>query len=283
MTSPISDKVRTDRAADRMPGCHASCRVDNPGRLENGDRVWVPHASSPTLRGFGLGFRIGRTHGACRPVRDASLVHVGAVGRFWDRPCAARRPQWKPPLCCLSPADHQRITEHRFTVDATKEPRDVDRGQPACRSRSRLRRGPDGFVQHWGGRPLEASRSLALVAAGAIGVPASVRMIIESFRQVSDDPTARFLVGTIGALTTIVWVWACAPDLQFDALYAKAWLPSVWASTGSTRLLTDHPVLGTVGTDLHFRSQGTCSVESTPDSSFRPFVASSSCCALGGS
>ena len=92
--------------------------------------------------------------------------------------------------------------------------------------------------------------ALALVAAGAIGVPASVRMIIESFRQVSDDPTARFLVGTIGALTTIVWVWACAPDLQFDALYAKAWLPSVWASTGSTRLLTDHPVLGTVGTDL---------------------------------
>ena len=91
---------------------------------------------------------------------------------------------------------------------------------------------------------------LLVLAVGALGVPSSARKIRRSFAGLSNDPTSRFLLGTIGGLTTMVWVWACAPDLQFDAMYAKAWLPSVWASSGSTRLLTDHPVLGTVGTDL---------------------------------
>ena len=49
-----------------------------------------------------------------------------------------------------------------------------------------------------------------------------------------------------------IWeaTWAAAPEIQYDALYAKAWLPSLWASTGRIQVATytTHPVMGVTGT-----------------------------------
>jgi hypothetical protein len=42
-------------------------------------------------------------------------------------------------------------------------------------------------------------------------------------------------------------VWAAAPELMFDALYFKAWLPSEWARTGEIAPLVLHPYLNVSG------------------------------------
>ena len=62
--------------------------------------------------------------------------------------------------------------------------------------------------------------------------------------------TGRFGTMSVALLTLPVWIWLGAPDVQFDAIYAKGWLPRLWASTGSIEVLTQHPVLGTVGSNL---------------------------------
>ncbi len=42
-------------------------------------------------------------------------------------------------------------------------------------------------------------------------------------------------------------VWTAAPEIMFDALYGKAWLPAEWSRLGEIAPLTIHPVLNTVG------------------------------------
>ena len=37
-------------------------------------------------------------------------------------------------------------------------------------------------------------------------------------------------------------MWAAAPEIQFDALAGKAWLPAVWARTGEITFSLVHPV-----------------------------------------
>ncbi len=105
------------------------------------------------------------------------------------------------------------------------------------------------FLVGWAGL-LRLPVGLTVLAIGAIGLPATAKQVTQAVGPALSDRSARFFVGTVACLMAPVWVWASAPDLQFDAVYAKAWLPQVWARTGSTGLLTDHPVLGTVGTDL---------------------------------
>ena len=41
--------------------------------------------------------------------------------------------------------------------------------------------------------------------------------------------------------------WTAAPELMYDALYAKAWLPLDWARAGDIGPLTLHPVLNSPG------------------------------------
>lgn len=43
-------------------------------------------------------------------------------------------------------------------------------------------------------------------------------------------------------------VWAAAPEIQYDAAYAKVWLPQLWARTGGIRFSVFHPVLAMFGT-----------------------------------
>ena len=42
-------------------------------------------------------------------------------------------------------------------------------------------------------------------------------------------------------------VWTAAPELMYDALYAKAWLPLEWARSGAIEPLVSHPVLNNAG------------------------------------
>jgi hypothetical protein len=50
-------------------------------------------------------------------------------------------------------------------------------------------------------------------------------------------------------LLQLAWttVWLSAPEIMYDALYAKAFLPQMWAHTGSIGPLLDHPVLNVTG------------------------------------
>jgi hypothetical protein len=43
-------------------------------------------------------------------------------------------------------------------------------------------------------------------------------------------------------------VWVAAPELMFDSLYFKVWLPSEWARTGEIEPLALHPYLNLAGT-----------------------------------
>ncbi len=48
-------------------------------------------------------------------------------------------------------------------------------------------------------------------------------------------------------LAGLASVWTAAPEIMFDAIYAKEWLPSEWARTGEIEPLTVHPVLNITG------------------------------------
>jgi hypothetical protein len=55
-------------------------------------------------------------------------------------------------------------------------------------------------------------------------------------------------VAALGLLTFgLAGVWTAAPEVMFDALYAKAWLPLDWARAGDIGPLTLHPVLNGLG------------------------------------
>lgn len=89
----------------------------------------------------------------------------------------------------------------------------------------------------------------ALIAAGLGVLPANVRDLRDS-RPNPVSRQDRFGLIVAAAVTAPLWVWLAAPDVQYDSLYAKAWLPQQWALDGRIRILTDHPVLGTVGTNV---------------------------------
>lgn len=55
--------------------------------------------------------------------------------------------------------------------------------------------------------------------------------------------TAAVVAVTLG----FALVWAAAPEIMFDAVYMKAWLPGIWADTGRITDLTNHPQLSLVG------------------------------------
>jgi hypothetical protein len=50
-------------------------------------------------------------------------------------------------------------------------------------------------------------------------------------------------------LIQLAWalIWASAPDNSYDALYAKAWLPEVWAQTHRIGPMVIHPILSLTG------------------------------------
>jgi hypothetical protein len=89
------------------------------------------------------------------------------------------------------------------------------------------------------------------VAVGAIGAWTAAR---EGWRRRAE--AAEAIVGSrIGVacagllLLQLGWavVWLSAPEIMFDALYSKAYLPALWAHTGSIGPLLIHPQLNIMG------------------------------------
>jgi hypothetical protein len=66
-------------------------------------------------------------------------------------------------------------------------------------------------------------------------------------RAVLDSRVGAACAGLL--LLQMAWatVWLSAPEIMYDAVYAKAYLPQMWAHTHSIGPLLDHPVLNVTG------------------------------------
>jgi hypothetical protein len=84
-----------------------------------------------------------------------------------------------------------------------------------------------------------------VLVVGLTGLLPLVRSLFQNLT--SPTPTVRFGMSLPPLVLLPVWGWLVAPEIQFDSLYAKAWLPSIWAQSGSITALTDHPVLNLTG------------------------------------
>jgi hypothetical protein len=83
--------------------------------------------------------------------------------------------------------------------------------------------------------------ALLLARAAAAG-PAQA-----AWRHVRSDRLSAGCASLGLLLLGLACVWTAAPDLMFDALYAKAWLPSEWARTGAIEPSRVHAVLNNAG------------------------------------
>ena len=105
------------------------------------------------------------------------------------------------------------------------------------------------FLLGWIGWLTKPFGALVLLV-GLIALRSNHRELGERSAGFLDVRSGRYGAMSVALLTLPVWIWLGAPDVQFDAIYAKGWLPRLWASTGSIEVLTQHPVLGTVGSNL---------------------------------
>jgi hypothetical protein len=95
------------------------------------------------------------------------------------------------------------------------------------------------------------SVGLLAVAIGAAGAWSGAR---ETWRRrgalresIAGSRVATACLGLL--LLQLGWavVWLSAPEIMFDAIYGKAYLPQLWAATGSIDPLIKHPVLNISG------------------------------------
>lgn len=90
--------------------------------------------------------------------------------------------------------------------------------------------------------------AVPVVALGLTAVPPAARAL----RAVAARPPELTRAGAAAAsvmalLLAVASVFTAAPELMYDALYAKAWVPSEWARTGSIDGMPMHPVLNNLG------------------------------------
>ena len=101
-----------------------------------------------------------------------------------------------------------------------------------------------GLLRWWG-------IGLFTAAIGAVGAYAAARRIYERrgalVEAVTTSRLAIVCAGLLALQVASIAVWVSAPEIMFDAVYAKAWLPQVWAQTGSIDPLIAFPVLNNAG------------------------------------
>ena len=95
-----------------------------------------------------------------------------------------------------------------------------------------------------------------VAAAGAACVPHHTKRLARS--RLARDLAAvdRWTLALVAVLLAPVWGWLAAPDLQFDALYAKQWLPATWAAGHAITFPLNHPVLNAIGSGLFLSVPG---------------------------
>jgi hypothetical protein len=77
--------------------------------------------------------------------------------------------------------------------------------------------------------------------------PLWARTATAAWRKVTGDRLGAAAASICLLLLGLAAVWTAAPELMFDALYAKAWLPAEWARSGAIEPLAVHPVLNNAG------------------------------------
>ena len=91
----------------------------------------------------------------------------------------------------------------------------------------------------------------AVLVLGVFGSLSLGRMLINRWEQIWQTVTGSRLAVACASLGVfgmgLASVWTAAPEMMFDALYAKAWLPREWARTGSIEPLSRHPILNITG------------------------------------
>jgi hypothetical protein len=91
-----------------------------------------------------------------------------------------------------------------------------------------------------------------VLIVGALGTVRLVRSLgLERARAAWSAVTSARLAAASAALCLLAAglasIWAAAPELMFDALYYKAWLPSEWARTGEIAPVVLHPLIAIWG------------------------------------
>jgi hypothetical protein len=89
---------------------------------------------------------------------------------------------------------------------------------------------------------------LVVIALGLSAAPPALSALrsADRWREQLTRPSAMSLA-IAGLLLGIASVFAAAPELMYDALSSKAWLPHEWARSGSIGSLSDHPHLNLIG------------------------------------
>ncbi len=86
---------------------------------------------------------------------------------------------------------------------------------------------------------------------GALGVIRLIRRRSpgRGLESIMSSPVRAVAAGIIALQGAFALIWAGAPEVQFDALWYKAWLPQLWAYEGRIdgSTFTDHPYIGIAG------------------------------------
>jgi hypothetical protein len=92
---------------------------------------------------------------------------------------------------------------------------------------------------------------LFVVVVGVIGLVAAGRAAVRNgtaiAQAVTASPLSAAAAGLIALQLGLAMVWLSAPDIMFDALYGKAYLPALWAHTGEIGPLVRNPALNLAG------------------------------------
>jgi hypothetical protein len=91
-----------------------------------------------------------------------------------------------------------------------------------------------------------------VLAVGALGTVRLARVLAAGSARAAWAHVSGSRLGAASASVALLLfglaaVFAAAPEIMFDPLYAKVWLPAEWARTGEIGPLVKHPVLNTLG------------------------------------
>lgn len=92
---------------------------------------------------------------------------------------------------------------------------------------------------------------VVVLALGALGLYRLVRVARPlggaAWAALTETRLAAGCAALILLLLGVAAIYTAAPEIQYDALYFKAWLPAEWARTGEISALRDHPMLNVYG------------------------------------
>jgi hypothetical protein len=90
--------------------------------------------------------------------------------------------------------------------------------------------------------------ALPVIALGLTAAPPALRAL-RRLPEVRErlTRTGAAAASIIALLLGLASIFAAAPELMFDALSSKAWLPAEWARSGSIGSLSEHPQLNLIG------------------------------------